>query len=70
VERFEVPASMCPRISEQFLEEERSQMPEWVFAQEFCCEFREVDDAVFTWDMVYGAVDEDVEPLVFAEEAW
>jgi hypothetical protein len=49
VERFEVPASMCPRISEQF---------------------REVDDAVFTWDMVYGAVDEDVEPLVFAEEAW
>jgi hypothetical protein len=69
-QRFEVPASECPRISEEFLEDERSQMPEWVFAQEFCCEFRETDDQIFTYDMVYGAVDDDVEPLVFAEEAW
>jgi hypothetical protein len=69
-ERYEIPASQCPRISEDFLEEERRQMPEYVFAQEYCCEFRETDDQVFTWEMVYGAVDEEVEPLVFAEEAW
>ena len=69
-ERYEIPASQCPRISEEFLEDERRQMPEWVFAQEFCCEFRETDDQIFTHEMVYGAVDEDVEPLVFAQEAW
>lgn len=69
-ERYEIPASQCPRISEEFLEQERRGMPEWVFAQEYCCEFTETDDQVFTWDMVYGAVDEDVQPLVFAQEAW
>lgn len=69
-ERYEIPASMCPRISEDFLEQERRQMPEWVYRQEYCCEFTETDDQVFTWDMVYGAVDEGVEPLVFAQEAW
>jgi len=61
---------MCPRISEEFLEDERRQMPEWVYRQEFCCEFAETDDQVFTYDMVFGAVDEGVEPLVFAQEAW
>jgi hypothetical protein len=69
-ERYEIPASECPRISPSFLEQERSQMPEWVYRQEYCCEFAETDDQVFTYDMVYGAVDEDVEPLVFAQEAW
>jgi Terminase large subunit, T4likevirus-type, N-terminal len=69
-ERYEIPASECPRISPSFLEQERSQMPEWVYRQEYCCEFAETDDQVFTYDMVYGAVDEGVEPLVFAQEAW
>jgi hypothetical protein len=69
-ERYEIPASKCPRISEEFLEGERRTMPEWVYRQEFCCEFAETDDQVFTYAMVYGAVDEGVEPLIFAQEAW
>src|SRR5829696_7228165 len=62
-ERYEIPASECPRITPDFLEQERRGMPEWVYRQEYCCEFTETDDQVFTWDMVYGAVAEDVEPL-------
>src|SRR5688572_18000305 len=30
-DRYEVPASQCPRISEEFLEEERQALPSWVF---------------------------------------
>jgi hypothetical protein len=62
-ERYEVPASQCPRISEEFLASERRAMPERVFRQEFLCEFTETDDQVFSHDLVMGALTEDLEPL-------
>jgi len=62
-DRYEVPASGCPRISEEFLEEERRALPSWVFRQEFECSFEETDDQVFTTEMIDAAVSEDVEPL-------
>jgi hypothetical protein len=34
-ERYEVPASQCPRISGAFLAEERRSLPEWVYRQEY-----------------------------------
>jgi phage terminase large subunit-like protein len=36
-ERYEVSASRCPRISEEFLEEERGALPRRVFRQEYEC---------------------------------
>src|SRR5215207_5796722 len=47
-ERYEVPASQCPRISEEFLEEERRTLPRRVFRQEYECSFEETDDQVFS----------------------
>jgi hypothetical protein len=38
-ERYEVPASQCPRISEEFLEEERASLPPFIFRQEYECSF-------------------------------
>src|SRR5919206_306103 len=32
-ERYEVPADKCPRITEEFLEEERASLPPWVYRQ-------------------------------------
>ncbi|MCG8456864.1 MAG: hypothetical protein MI919_11335, partial [Holophagales bacterium] len=32
-ERYEIPAAECPRISPEFLEEERRTMGEWWFRQ-------------------------------------
>jgi len=40
-ERYEVPASQCPRISEAFLDEERSDLPPFIFRQEYECSFEE-----------------------------
>jgi hypothetical protein len=62
-ERYEVPASECPRISAEFLAAERRAMPERVYLQEFECEFTEVDDQVFSHDLVMGALSDEVAPL-------
>jgi phage terminase large subunit-like protein len=40
-ERYEVPASECPRIPASFLEEEREALPSWVYRQEYGCSFEE-----------------------------
>lgn len=62
-ERYEVPATECPRIPPEFLEEERRALPEWVYRQEYLCQFVETDDQVFSYDLVNRAVTPDVEPL-------
>ena len=62
-ERVEVPATACPRIPTTFLEEERRALPEFVFAQEYGCEFRETIDQLFSYDDVMGTLSDDVAPL-------
>jgi hypothetical protein len=62
-ERYEVPASECPRISEEFLEEERAALPGWVYRQEYECSFEETEDQVFTTTMIERAVTSEVAPL-------
>jgi hypothetical protein len=64
-ERYEVPASQCLRIPPAFLEAERRSMPEWWFAQEYGCEFRETEDQLFTHEMIEGARDDSLEELRF-----
>ena len=67
-ERYEVPASECPRISEAFLEEERQTLPPWVYRQEYECSFEETEDAVFTTDMIDAAISAEVKPLFGAAQ--
>jgi hypothetical protein len=62
-ERYEVPASQCPRIPAAFLEEERASLPSWVYRQEYECSFEETEDTVFSLDMIERAVSPDVAPL-------
>jgi len=60
-EWYEIPAEMCPRITTEFLEEEKRTNP-W-FEQEYHCKFLETIDGVFTFDQVAGAMSNEVEPL-------
>jgi hypothetical protein len=71
-ERFEIPASQCPRIPPAFLEAERRSMPEWWFAQEYGVEFREALDQLFTSEMIEGARADDLQEYRFEgdEELW
>jgi hypothetical protein len=62
-ERYEVPASRCPRISEGFLEEERNALPPFIYRQEYECSFEDTEDQVFTSDMIDRALTDEVKPL-------
>jgi terminase large subunit-like protein len=62
-ERYEVEAQECPRITPEFLEEEREALPSWVYRQEYECSFEETEEKVFTHEMVERAVTSEVTPL-------
>jgi hypothetical protein len=62
-ERIEITATDCPRISPEFLEEERQALGDWWFRQEYLCEFVETVDQIFSYDLVASAVDKEIEPL-------
>jgi hypothetical protein len=62
-ERVQITASQCPRISEAFLAEEKSIMPEWWFKQEYGCEFTETLDACFTHEQIMSAMSAEIQPL-------
>ena len=62
-ERVLVKATECPRISPEFLEEERNSLGDWRYRQEYECEFVEPIDSVFSYEQIMGAMSKDVEPL-------
>ncbi|HYI94373.1 MAG TPA: terminase family protein [Bryobacteraceae bacterium] len=62
-ERFQVPATECPRITERFLEGERRSLGPRYFAQEYLCEFHATNDALFTEQQVRQAIVPDIDPL-------
>jgi hypothetical protein len=67
-QRFEVPATAIPRISAEFLAEERRTLPPMWFASEYECAFTDADDAFFRSADIEAAVSSDVRPL-FGEAA-
>jgi phage FluMu gp28-like protein len=54
-ERWTIPATEVPRITPEFLAEQRHLMGERWFLQEFMCEFLDTDDAVFATDLIENA---------------
>lgn len=62
-ERIKVTAEENPRISKEFLEEERKAMGKWWFMQEYMCEFLDPIDSVFSYDTIMAALSEDIQPL-------
>ena len=60
-ERYEVPATECPRISAEFLAEEQRTMGEWWFEQEYMCRFLDAESQAFRREDVDAAFGEEVE---------
>ena len=60
-QRFKVTAEECPRISVEFLEEERRSQGEWWFRQEYCCDFMDAQTMAFNSEYVEALFGEDVE---------
>lgn len=62
-EQVKITVDGCPRISPEFLEEERREIGDRWFRQEYLCSFEDVVDAVFAYDDIHALVSSEVEPL-------
>ena len=62
-ERVKVTAAECPRITQEYLEEERRELGDMWFRQEYFCEFTEAVSAVFSRELIERAFTDEVEPL-------
>ena len=62
-ERVKITAEDCPRISKEFLAEERRALGERWFRQEYLCQFEATNDAVFAPEDIEKALCNDVKPL-------
>jgi hypothetical protein len=63
--RTRITAQECPRISREWLENERRTMPDFWYKQELECQFVETIDSVFNFDDIRSIPSSDVKPLVF-----
>ncbi|HYP08216.1 MAG TPA: terminase family protein [Bryobacteraceae bacterium] len=61
--RIRVPATECPRISHEFLAEERAESSPEYFNQEYMCQFHATQDALFDEDTVRRRLDPGIAPL-------
>ena len=61
--RLKVTAPECPRISPEFLAEERETLGDRWFRQEYLCEFLDTDTSVFAPELVEACLTDDVRPL-------
>lgn len=62
-ERYEVRAEGCERIPPSFLEEERRDLPDFIYRQEYCTEFVDTEDQLFGYELVQSSITDEVTPL-------
>jgi predicted phage terminase large subunit-like protein len=65
-----VPAEECPRITKEFLDEERRTMGEPWFLQEYCCEFTQEQGAIFNKAWVQFYVPGQLPPMDVVIQSW
>ena len=52
---FEITADQCPRISPEFLAEEREELGDLWFQQEYYCKFIDMENQLFATDIIHAA---------------
>jgi hypothetical protein len=67
--RFRVPASDCPRITQEFLAAERLILGDDMFRQEYHCEFIAGPHTLLSLEVLEAAIDPNLMPL-FLEPLW
>lgn len=62
--RVKITAHDCPRIAPAFLEEERLTLGDWLFRQEYLCEFSETTEQVFSEAVIARMFDPSIQPII------
>jgi hypothetical protein len=70
--RVKVTALDCPRISDEFLQEERETIGDLAYRSEYMCQFVDTVDQVFATEDIQAMLDPTVQPLFaqFQEPSW
>jgi len=63
IERIRIVGRECPRISAEFLEQQRKKLGPTIFAQEFEGEFTDADSSAFSSELIEMALVDDFEPF-------
>ncbi len=69
-ERIKIAAADTPRITEEFLAQERASKPAWRIAQEYDVEFADNDQTLFGSDLIEAAITPSVRPLLSQPFQW
>jgi hypothetical protein len=64
-DRVRIRADECPRITPEFLAEERRALGDRWYRQEYECSFEDTIDALFSSEDIAAALNCDVQPLTF-----
>jgi hypothetical protein len=59
----------CPRLSAEFLRQEKAEIGRWMYQQEHLCKFVDPATQMFKTAEIEGAFTDDVEPLFGGETA-
>lgn len=59
----------CPRLSDEFLQQEKREIGSWMFSQEYECEFVDQVGQMFRTKDIQGAFSSDIEPLFGGEDS-
>jgi hypothetical protein len=63
-QRISIKSTECPRISAEFLDQEREQLGPLIFAQEYLCEFHDEVGAAFLTELIEAAFVGDFPPFL------
>ncbi|MGI8520275.1 MAG: hypothetical protein ACR2MC_06685 [Actinomycetota bacterium] len=69
-ERFKVTAEQCPRISAEFLEQEKRALGYWIWQQEYGCVFSDAETQAFDSDAIRRALRDDISSFGALSSAW
>ena len=61
--RIEIPADQCPRILPEELEDQKQELGELRFRQEYFCEFHDDQTQVFPTELIVKAFTNAISPL-------
>jgi Terminase large subunit, T4likevirus-type, N-terminal len=68
-ERYEITPDMCPRLTPEYLEAERRSIPGPIYAQEYQCEFIDLEWQLFPSSIIDKAIDDTIQPISIGRRA-
>jgi Terminase large subunit, T4likevirus-type, N-terminal len=69
-QRTQVPADLCPRISPEFLAQQRISLGDQMYRQEYQCEFLSTGTQVFSQELLQQAFDDLYDPMNGGRPLW